>query len=382
MTTGILPKHVWEEVPASSARLAEFNLKPIGSGRWKFSELTKDKTGNIRTYKLSPNERYHEKAPYISELVFKFYPDFVSAVDALNQSQVMSISFLPADLADDVRERARFNYYKLELPQYTAIFFNQKTNERLKNKTIRIALAHAIDKEALVAQALAGTALRIDSPILPNQPEFLSELTLYEHNQEKALALFAEEGWKMGDDGFFAKGNETFSLTLTTVNHPENERVALALKAMWEKVGVRTEVSLLPAGDIQANVIRNRDFEMLLYGEIIGADPDPFPFWHSSQAEHPGLNLAQFKDVTTDSLLEEARETTDEAARIEKYKAFQKIIQREVPAIFLYAPTYTYVQDKRIKNFAVTRLVTPADRFNNLSEWYLKTKKTFAKDSR
>ena len=92
--------------------------------------------------------------------------------------------------------------------------------------------------------------------------------------------------------------------------------------------------------------------------------------------EHPGLNLSQFKNNESDALLESARFTSDKKTREEKYKEFQKILNEELPAIFLYAPMYTYVQDKRIKNFGVSGLIVPADRFNNVTEWYLKTKKS------
>lgn len=377
MTTGLIPKHIWEDIPPQSARLAEFNIKPVGSGPWKFSELTKDKAGNIHSYALVPNPRYNGRQPYLEKIVFKFFPDFTSAVAALNANQVMNLSFLPNDLARDLIKEERMNYHELELPQYTALFMNQKKNAALKDKKIRQALAHAIDKPHLIASALMGHGHTVHSPLLPSHLGFRSDLPEYEYSREKARVLLEEAGWKRTDEGVYAKNDEALSLSLVTVEHSENRLVAEELEKAWREVGITVTLSIVPASEIQGNIIRQRNYDILLYGEIVGADPDPFPFWHSSQAEHPGLNLAQFRNSEADSLLEAARFTTDENVRKEKYHDFQRILNEELPAIFLYAPTYTYVQDKRLKNFDSTGLVIPADRFNTVTEWYLKTQKSF-----
>jgi peptide/nickel transport system substrate-binding protein len=106
----------------------------------------------------------------------------------------------------------------------------------------------------------------------------------------------------------------------------------------------------------------------------VGADPDLFAFWHSSQVDYPGLNLAQFSDRDADKLLEDARKTTDEAERNNLYKKFQDILITELPAIFLYSPNYDYIINNQVKGVNMPRIVSPADRFNSLPDWYLKTK--------
>ena len=115
----------------------------------------------------------------------------------------------------------------------------------------------------------------------------------------------------------------------------------------------------------------------MLFGVIVGANPDPYPFWHSSQIQDPGLNLALFANRNVDKLLETARTTGDEAERKKSYQEFQDILSAELPAIFLYNPTYAYVVDQKIKGLDIDRIITPADRFNNLNEWYIKTKRQY-----
>ena len=129
------------------------------------------------------------------------------------------------------------------------------------------------------------------------------------------------------------------------------------------------------SGEQAADTIKNRDFEILLYGESVGGDPDVYAFWHSSQIGAKGLNLAGYSNPEVDKLLTDARETTVLADRIAKYKKFQEDITADVPVIFLYSPTYTYVQSNKIQGFSGTTIIEPADRFDSIANWYLKTSK-------
>ncbi|MFA7702320.1 MAG: hypothetical protein WCX80_02595, partial [Patescibacteria group bacterium] len=115
-------------------------------------------------------------------------------------------------------------------------------------------------------------------------------------------------------------------------------------------------------------------------GESIGGDPDVYAFWHSSQIGGKGLNLAGYNNAEVDTLLLEARSEVSLENRIAKYKKFQEILTADAPAIFLYSPTYTYVQNKELHGFDGTMVISPADRFSSLSSWYLKTKTRSKRD--
>ncbi len=129
----------------------------------------------------------------------------------------------------------------------------------------------------------------------------------------------------------------------------------------------------MPASQIQAEVIKPRNYEALFYGLTVGADPDPYAFWHSSQAYEDGFNMANFKNSEVDQLLEDARLISNQDERKAKYVKFQEIITDEIPAIFMYSPIYTYIQKNKIKGFDVSNILFPSDRFSNIEEWYLKT---------
>ena len=169
--------------------------------------------------------------------------------------------------------------------------------------------------------------------------------------------------------------NEILTITLTTVNQPENTKAVELIKKAWEKIGVKVDLQIVEGSRISREIIKPRNYQILLFGIIVGSNPDPYPFWHSSQVQDPGLNLSQLANREVDRLLENARKTLDQEEQRENYQRFQDILTSEIPAIFLYNPTYTYVVDKKIKGISVDRIITPADRFNNLEDWYVKTKK-------
>ena len=171
------------------------------------------------------------------------------------------------------------------------------------------------------------------------------------------------------------KKNQTLEITLTTIDQPQNTQIANIIKQEWGQIGIKTNIQLVDKSKILQDVINTRKYEVLLFGEKLGSDPDPFPFWHSSQNEYPGLNLAVFSNKTVDQLLEDARKTNDWATREKNYLAFQKIVSQQLPAIFLYNQIYIYPQDDSIKGFDVKNISTPSDRFANLYQWYIKTRR-------
>jgi len=149
--------------------------------------------------------------------------------------------------------------------------------------------------------------------------------------------------------------------------------VAEILKKQLKNIGAEIEIKLAEISTIQSDFIKPRNYEALLFGEVLKNPPDPFPFWHSSQTKDPGLNLAVYKDKACDKLLEEARQTLDEQKRKEKYEEFQNLLIKKAPAIFLYSPDYDYLVSKNIKGINIKLIVDPSKRFSGIEKWYIRT---------
>lgn len=359
LTIGILPKNIWENVGPNAAILSEYNLKPIGSGPFKFESLTKNKNGELKEYVLVVNNNYYGQKPYLKNIKFKFFVDYSEAVKALNDNQITGISYLPNNLRGDLLAKNSLQINGLPQAKIVALFFNQEKNKALANKTTRLSLATALDRDKLISEVFLGAARRVDGPILAENFAYNNALSKYEYNLEKSKQELA---------------NINLSLIITVIDSGSNLLIAEQIKKYWEDAGVKIEIKSI-SGEQAAELVRTRDFEILLYGEFVGSDPDVYAFWHSSQIGISGLNLANYNNKEVDTLLVEARSSIKQEERISKYNKFQEIINNEVPAIFLYSPNYTYVQSRTLKGFSPSLVISPADRFNSINNWYLKTNK-------
>lgn len=404
---GIMPAEIWSFIQPEAANLAGLNLEPIGSGAYRYSGLIKEKKlGTIKEYKLIVNEDYYGQKPY-ADINFKFYATFADAVNALNNNEIDGLSYLPSELKENIITPKTFSFHNLYLPQMTVLFFNQEKNPVLADKALRQAMAYAIDKNFLINDLLDGGAYSVSGPILPNSFVYYNEQKEYDYNISEAKKLLDSIDWKIVEiteemieqanndiksededvrakaekiiqagSGAWLKKDENFlTVNLRTIDREEYQKITEEVKNYWEAIGIKVAVEIIPASQAQAMVIKPRDYELLFYGQTLGADPDPYSFWHSSQANEHGFNIANFINKDVDKLLEDARLTSEISVRQENYQKFQEIIAEEVPAIFMYSPLYTYVQGNSVKGFDVKNIFTPSDRFNNINEWYLETEK-------
>ena len=404
LTFGIIPADIWAQISPESAALAQLNLKPVGSGPYKFKQLVKDANGNVREYELAINEDYYGQIPFVN-LKFVFFPSFEEAVAALNNNVVSGLSYLPPELKTSIQIPKAYNFYKLFLPQITALFFNQNNNAALGDKAVRQAMAYSIDRQTIVNKILKSEAYIVDSPILPNSFAYNPDIKKYDYNPTTASELLDSVDWKeneitqdeydqaqaattsgeesqagndqilfMGPGKWRMKNNEYLVVHLKTVERKDNQSILEEIKTNWEQIGIKTVIDVLPLTRMQ-EVIKTRDFDVLFYGQVLGADPDPYALWHSSQTGENGFNIANFANKEVDQLLEDARLASDQTVRQEKYRRFQEIIADEVPAIFIYSPVYTYVLSAQVKGFDVNNIFLPRDRFANINDWYMKTGK-------
>lgn len=169
----------------------------------------------------------------------------------------------------------------------------------------------------------------------------------------------------------------SLNFSLITVEDSLLLKVANLLKNQWEKLGIKIEVKGYPFSQLENDFIKPRNYEMLLLGESLGAIPDPFPFWHSSQKKDPGLNIAGYENKNADKFLEEARISLDPKIRAQKYQAFQEILIEDAPCIFLFSPDYLYFVSGKIKEIKTGVIVDPSKRFLNIKDWYIETKRVW-----
>lgn len=391
MTMGILPQHIWSKVKPANFSLSEFNTKPIGSGPYKFDSLTKNSLGQIESYKLTVFTKYFDRRAYISKIELKFYLSENDLINAYNRGAIDSLSFVSAQNLKSVRFQPKLNINKIALPRYFAVFFNQNKSAILAEQTVRKALNQATDKKTLIDKVLDGNGNIVDSPMLPGILDIPVSTKKYDFDLDQARQVLESAGWTYSEQEQamvkeikhppIKKGGapvpSTFTkleIELTTSDWPELVKTAEELKTQWGKLGIKVDVRILSVSELQ-QAIKDRDYQALLFGEVLNIDPDLFSFWHSSQKRDPGLNLALFDNKAADKLLEDVRQLSDFNDRRQKYAEFQDIVIDQAAAVFLYSSKYIYPQLKQIKNNNTKLIAYPSARFDNITNWYVSTKR-------
>lgn len=374
LVVGILPKHIWEDIAPDSFTLADYNLsQPIGAGPYLFEDLAKDSQGNILSLHLRSNKEYFLAVPYIDRVTLRFYPDEDSLLAAYDRHELMGMHSVSHERATEVTAKKGTRLYEFPLPRLFAVFLNTNKSVALAYDEVREALVLATDREAVLEDVLKGHGTISAGP-LPSFVHGYVEASV-PFDVDRANALLDEKGWKQGGDGIRFKGETVLSFELTVPDWPELMRTADLFREAWRAIGVRVDVKAQSQADLHQNVVRPREYQALLFGQGSMLNPDPYSFWHSSQKNDPGLNLAFYENKEVDELLADAREMLDFEKRQEVFQRFQSIIANEHPAVFLYSPNYLYAVSDIVKGISPHPINFPSSRLSDIASWYIETKR-------
>ena len=242
---------------------------------------------------------------------------------------------------------------------------------------VREALNRGTDRQAIIRDLLGGRGTEALGPFLPFMDEYASDLAWPVYDRDGANRLLDEKGWNRNAEGIREKNGVLLRIDLVVPDWPELTKTAELLKTQWQSFGVGLDIIVMSPGDLQRNVVQTRGYQALLYGEQPMLDQDPYSFWHSSQKRESGLNLALFDNTGADEALVAARETLDDGERRSLYYDFQATYLAEMPALFLFSPSYLSVTDGSVGGMNIERMNASSDRFSDVSRWYVKTRRVW-----
>lgn len=374
LTVGILPKHIWENIPAERFSLMERNLRPIGSGPYAFVDFQKDSNGNVITYKLAAFKEYYEGSPYIAKINFNFYPSDEALIEAFNKKEVAGISNISPEKIASLKTSKNFSVKEIIIPRYFSLFINQTKNVALSYDEVRKAMAISVNRQEIIDSVLEGKGIPLYTPLFPQMNGYEDFSGEYAFNPEEAKRILDGAGWNFNqDEGVRKKGEDKFEFEIITTDWPELSQSAEILKRQWENIGARVNIKILSVSDFQQNYIRTREYGSLLFGQALSFSPDLYSFWHSSNKRDPGLNMSLFENKEADELLDAIRQETDENKRAEDFRKLVRIIKEKNPAIFLYSQYYLYPISNSIGGVDIKGINSSSWRFSDISKWYIKT---------
>ena len=366
-TIGLLPAHLWERVPVAEMMNSQLNTRPVGTGMWQMARLSATRAD------LIANPRFAGKAPYLAGLSFRFYPDHQSLMPAYDRKEIDGISVIWPEEIAAATQRQDLQLFSAPLSGYTVIYLNQNNPNVafFQDTAVRQALLYALDRQALIDAVLYGQGIVAHSPLLPATWAYDPDVPKYAADPARAAALLDEAGWVLAE-GETVRKKDGRPLAFILVG--DDRRLLEAIAEAWAKIGVDAKPQPVTLAGLTADFLTPRSFDAAVVHWELAGDPDPYPLWHSTQSKD-GQNYSGWNNQAADEAIEQARSTVDPAARRKHYVEFQRIFAREVPALLLYYPVYSFGVRDKIHGVQVGPLNEPADRFRNVADWYIVTRR-------
>jgi peptide/nickel transport system substrate-binding protein len=356
LSLGILPKHIWKNLNEDQISLSDFNIHAIGSGPYAITDIVTE--SGIPTYfTLEAHEKYTLGRPYIQTIALSTYQNEKYLLKAFQDGDIERIHGISPDKVVTLNIATTSIQTSL-LPRTFAIFFNPNKLSPLADKNVRQALQLAINKQAIVDEVLFKYGKVINTPY-----PFDDEAGIAVYNVEEAKTLLLK-------NKTIKNASSSLEITIATANTDEMKKVAEMIKNDWEKIGVRTIISIYDVSDLNQNIIKDRNFQALLFGAITESPSDLYAFWHSSQRIYPGLNISNYVSNALDENLELLKSTRDEEERLSAYEAVKKEFEEEVPGIFLFAPSLIYITNDKNNSLLPIYSYDSASRFMLIENWY------------
>ena len=363
----VVPSHLLAGKSIAELASASPNLNPVGTGPFRLLTQSSDRIGLERN-------PFAWRRPWIDTITLRSFSSQAAALDALDRGEIHGIANLTPAGAAHERSNKHVDVLAASTYQYASLLFNLKPDEPyFQDANVRLAIAKAIDRQAIIHDVLGGQAIPDDGPI-PRSIIWAYDSAVQQpaHDATAAAKLLDDAGWTLVN-GTRTKGSTTLSFGLMVSSDvPPYERVAEKVAEQLGQVGIIAEVRPVSTASLIHDYLNPRTFDMTLTAFDNGPDPDVYTFWHSSQNHPGGFNFVGMKkNVFIDGDLEDGRNTLDLKARAKAYAMFQEDFAKEIPAVFLYSPRYVMAISNRIHGVKLDSAIEPVERYAYVSDWYV-----------
>ncbi|WP_066386295.1 peptide-binding protein [Neobacillus mesonae] len=363
-TSGILPKHILGDVPIQDLGKHEFNTKnPIGTGPFKFEEW---KDGEY--IKLAANDDYFLGKPKLDGIIDKIVPDSNALMAQMQTGEISLTSIAPEQMesAKKLEEQGKVKILSGPSNSWEYLGYNLR-NPLFKDRNVRIALTHAIDKESIVKAILNGDGTVAHGPGSPANWAFNENMPKFEYDVNKAKELLKEAGWEKGSDGILQKDGKKFEFTIKTTSANETrQKIAQVVQEQFKQIGIKANIQLLEwSAYVKETSPPNWNFDAIVAGWSIGSDPDPTWFWDTNEIEK-GLNYQAYSNQKVDELVRENTRIVDQQERLKIMHEVDQIVAEDQPATFLYYPNGHMIINPKLHG----PIYNTANTYFEIEKWY------------
>ncbi len=368
-TVGLAPNHIYQGINPKALTANGPNI--VGSGMFRLKQASMDQVV------LEANPKAYSGRPRLDTLDFRFFRDDAAVAAALVNGNVDGALLYPTtgkEAMDRIASLKDMTVRYLPRANYSVLFLNSG-NPIFQNKLVRKALSAGINRDELVTNIAGGFGRAADNPIPIDSWAFNSNAPSARFDPTEAAKLLDEAGWKTGATAVREKDGQSLRFSLLTNNDKVRVSTAEDIARQYKRLGVQVDVQASGITGLMQNFLIPRKYDAILFGMDPGYDPDPYPYWHSTQTSTDGLNVAAYTNPEMDTLLGRARTAGSIEERKQLYARFQELFAEEVPSVVLYHPLYAYAMNGRVKGVDTGPLYDTSSRFGNVKDWYLLTQR-------
>jgi ABC-type transport system substrate-binding protein len=286
----------------------------------------------------------------------------------LQSKELNLLSGISGQIISKIKDDPSLNILNSPMSNNFALFLNQNKQVSLRDQEFRQTLSRAIDRDQLVNQTLGGYALPVQNILGENQKSPTTEQLIKEIVADKDNGLFFENGVLYTGQKTTSSSTEreVAKISITTINNKELIETANFVAASWKKLGAEVEVKTIDRSQLQ-QVVRDRDFDTLLFGFNTRRLSDYKSFFHSEERTFPRLNIANFASKKADQLL-----TSLDAKTLPE---LSQILETEVPVIMLYKPVFVQALTGNIQVVMPEQINKEEDKYRLVNHWFTGTEK-------
>ncbi len=306
----------------------------IGTGPYKFVSYERG-----RQIAMVRNDDYWGPKPAIKNAVFRIIPDVATQIAELLAGRIDIVPAFPLDQIDALERSGRGKAFVQPILRTAFRGFDVRGRSGpnpLQEKAVRLAINHACDVKGYASTLQKGGDFT-PGMVSPLAFGFDKDVPMFDHDPKKAKQILADAGYKPDPDGVLAKAGKRLEFKLLTgpTTVPNNLQLQQAISQDLQGVGIKAEIQNLGDSTAFTTTVSQGKAQFYQwdwgYYSVFDADGVLWDMFHSSSP------YAYFSTPELDKLLEEGRETLDQARRQEAYSKAQRLLHDEAAVLFMFA---------------------------------------------
>jgi peptide/nickel transport system substrate-binding protein len=377
LTFGILPKHILEKVSPARLREHPFNREPLGSGPFVFKSIQIINPDADRVvFQAERNDNYYRGKVKLERFQIHTYQNHDDLRQGFLSREINSANEVTSADIKTIKDQLPSTVVA-DAPIFNGVYaFFQTERPILTDAAVRRALVKATDR-TLLRKQVANYASPLEGPLVPEQVSGINDMKQASYDTAAAAAELEAAGWvKQGNKR--VKDGQELQLSVVAPQTGDFPEILEVLAKQWRKIGVNVKTQIVQTDTFEQNILTPRAYDVLLYELALGADPDVFAYWHSSQASVRGFNLSNYKSGVIDDALLSARGRSEVGLRTAKYRGFFEQWLEDAPAVALYRPHLRYVTTDNTASIKRTNpVVDTLNRYHTVDSWTVSTGQRF-----